>query len=350
MLGADAVVKVDRGGMRDIIGSLPEQLEAGLSRGLGHSTELRAAQRVFLLGMGGSGIAGEIFSAWVADRSKVPIQAVHDYRVPPYAKPGDILLAVSYSGNTEETVAAATLGIKLGCRLVAVTSGGALGALAREMNAPVIEVPTGLPPRGAFGHLFGILPSLGADWVYGDLGGELTRAIGHLKDLRDHLGPGVPPRRNRAKQLAVHLKGRIPIVYGAPPYGAIAKRFQTQLNENAKVLAFSSALPEADHNEIVGWAMDERAKRFAPIILRDHDESPEMHRRLDATAALFSRHTKVEQVHDDDDQLLGRMLGTLYLGDYVSLYLATLRKVDPLPIPPIDELKVRLGRPTSRKS
>ncbi len=115
------------------------------------------------------------------------------------------------------------------------------------------------------------------------------------------------------------------------------------------MLAFSSALPEADHNEIVGWALDASARRFTPIILRDADETPEMRRRLDATAAMFGKHTKVEQVHDDDDQLLGRMLGTLFLGDFVSLYLSTLRRVDPAPMAPITELKERLRRPVRAK-
>lgn len=350
MLEADAVAKVDPGGMREIVASFPEQLAEGMRRGLGLSTELRGATRVFLAGMGGSGIAGEVFAAWVADRSRIPIHPIHDYRLPSYAKPGDLLVAVSYSGDTEETLAATAQGIKLGCRLVAVTSGGALARLARELHAPIVDVPTGLPPRGAFGHLFGILPSLGADWVYGDLRGELERATVHLRDLRDHLRPQSPMKRNRAKQLATRLKGTTPIVYGAPPFDAIAKRWQTQFNENAKMLAFSSMLPEADHNEIIGWASDSAARRFSAVILRDADETPEMRRRLDATAALFARYAKVEQVRDEDEQLLGRMLGSLFLGDFVSLYLAALRRVDPLPVEPITELKERLRKAPHGKS
>ncbi len=344
MLEPEAVAKVDRGGMRDIVAGFPEQLAEGLRRGLGLSADLADAPRVFIVGMGGSGIAGEVFAAWVAARSKIPIHPVHDYRLPSYAKPGDVLIAVSYSGDTEETLASTAEGIKLGCRLVAVTAGGALARLARDTRAPLIEVPGGLPPRYAFGYLFGILPSLGAEWIYGDLRGELERAEVHLRDLRDHLRPETPVKRNRAKQLAIRLKGTTPVVYGAPPFDAIAKRWQTQFNENAKMLAFSSSLPEADHNEIVGWALDANARRFTPILLRDADETPEMHRRLDATAVLFGRHAKVEQVRDVDDQLLGRMLGTLFLGDYVSLYLATLRRVDPAPMAPITELKERLQR------
>ncbi len=350
MLEPEAVAKVDRGRMRDVIAAFPEQLAEGMRRGLGLSTELAHMPRIFIAGMGGSGIAGEIFSAWVADRSKIPIHPIHDYRLPAYAKPGDLLIAVSYSGDTEETLAAAAQGIKLGCRLVCVTSGGALATLAGDAKAPLIEVPGGIPPRYAFGYLFGILPSVGAEWVDGDLRGELDRATVHLRDLRDRYRPESPLKRNRAKQLATRLKGTTPVVYGAPPFDTIAHRWQTQFNENAKMLAFSSALPEADHNEIVGWALDSSARRFTPILLRDADETPEMRRRLDATAALFGKRTKVEQVHDDDDQLLGRMLGTLFLGDFVSLYLATLRRVDPAPMAPITELKERLKRPIRPKS
>lgn len=350
VLEPEAVAKVDRSGMRDLIGAFPDQLVAGMRLGLGLSSDLASAPRVFVVGMGGSGIAGEVFSSWVADRSRIPIHPIHDYRLPSYAKPGDLMIAVSYSGETEETLAAAAEGIKLGCRLVAVTSGGSLGKLAVDARAPCIEVPRGMPPRYAFGYFFGILPSLAAEWVYGDLRGELDRAIVHLRDVGEHIGPKAPLKRNRAKQLAARLKGTTPVIYGAPPFDSIAKRWQTQINENAKMLAFSSSLPEADHNEIVGWALDTSARRFTPVILRDADETPEMHRRLDATAILFGKHASVEQVHDEDDQLLGRMLGALFLGDYVSLYLAALRGVDPAPMAPITELKERLKRPIRAKA
>ena len=176
VLELETIARVDPGGMRDIIGSFPEQLADGIRRGLGMPSDLANATRVFIVGMGGSGIAGEVFAAWVANRSRIPIHPIHDYRLPSYAKPGDLVIAVSYSGNTEETLAATAQGIKLGCRLVAVTSGGALAKLAQEAGAPLVEVPAGLPPRGAFGHLFGILPSLGAEWVYGDLRGALRHA------------------------------------------------------------------------------------------------------------------------------------------------------------------------------
>jgi glucose/mannose-6-phosphate isomerase len=344
MLEARAVAKVDPGGMRDIIASLPDQISAAVIWAGGRPrSPLAEAQRVFLIGMGGSGIAGDVFAAWVADRCKVPIQVVRDYRLPSYARPEDLLVAVSYSGNTEETLGATAEGIKLGCRVIAITSGGRLGDLARRSGWPVFEVPAGLPPRGAFGHLFGILSTIGSEWTYGELRVEVEQAVAHLNELRTRLRPESGLRSNRAKTLAVRIKTTVPIIYAAPPFTSIARRWQTQLNENAKVLAFSSTFPEADHNELVGWVEDARARSYRPIVLRDSDETPEMRRQLDITTSLMSKRTKVEEVRDDGASLLSRMLGTLYLGDYVSLYLAVLRGVDPFRLKPIETLKAKLA-------
>ncbi len=343
MLDARAVARVDPGGMRDIIASLPDQISAAAIWAEGKArAPIAEAQRVFLIGMGGSAIAGDVFAAWVADRCKVPIQVVRDYRLPSYARPEDLLVAVSYSGNTEETLGATAQGIKLGCRVIAITSGGRLGDLARGGGWPVFEVPTGLPPRGAFGHLFGILSTIGSEWTYGDLRGDVEQAVAHLNELRTRLRPESGLRLNRAKALALRLKTTVPILYAAPPFTAVARRWQTQLNENAKVLAFSSTFPEADHNELVGWVEDPRARSYRPIILRDADEPPELKRQLDITTSLMSKRTRVEEVRDDGASLLSRMLGTLYLGDYFSLYLAALRGVDPLPLKPIETLKAKL--------
>src|SRR5205807_8735294 len=158
MLEARTVAAVDPGGMRDIIASLPEQLSTGLKVGEAAPVPIEEAQRIFIVGMGGSAIGGDVFAAWLADRAKIPIQVVRDYRLPAYAGPEDLLVAISYSGNTEETLAATAQGIKLGCRVVAITSGGTLRDLARGNRMRVFAVPTGLPPRAAFGHPSGTPP------------------------------------------------------------------------------------------------------------------------------------------------------------------------------------------------
>ena len=343
MLDARAVAAVDPGGMREIIASLPDQLSAGMKVGESTRVPIEEAQRIFIVGMGGSAIGGDVFASWIADRAKVPIQVVRDYRIPAYGRPEDLLIAVSYSGNTEETLAATTQGLKLGCRVVAITSGGTLRDLVRANDMRVLPVPTGLPPRGAFGHLFGILSGIGGEWAVGNLTDELGQAINHLRSLRKALRPESAVRSNRAKSLALRIRSTVPVIYGAGPFVAIARRWQTQLNENAKVLAFSSTFPEADHNELVGWVEDARARTHRAILLRDRDEPPELRRQLDITVSLMSRKAKVEQVHDEGPTLVSRMLGTLYLGDYVSLYLAALRRVDPLVLKPIQALKAKLA-------
>jgi len=146
MLDARAVAAVDPGGMREIIASLPDQLSAGMKVGESTRVPIEEAQRIFIVGMGGSAIGGDVFASWIADRAKVPIQVVRDYRIPAYGRPEDLLIAVSYSGNTEETLAATTQGLKLGCRVVAITSGGTLRDLVRANDMRVLPVPTGLPP------------------------------------------------------------------------------------------------------------------------------------------------------------------------------------------------------------
>ena len=343
MLEPRAVAQVDPGGMRDIIASLPDQISAATRLGSKAHFPVDEAQRIFLVGMGGSAIAGDVFASWIAHRSKVPIQVVRDYRLPSYARSEDLLVAVSYSGNTEETLAATAQGIKLGCRLIAITSGGKLAEIARKSDFPTFPVPIGLPPRGAFGHLFGILAAISGEWTTSDPRAELEQAVAHLVDLRTRLRPESGMRSNRAKALAVRIKPIVPILYGAPPFSAIARRWQTQLNENSKVLAFSSTFPEADHNELVGWIEDPRNRTHRPILLRDRDESPDLRRQLDITVSLMKQKTKVEQIQDEGPTLLSRLLGTLYLGDYVSLYLAVLRRVDPLVLKPIQALKAKLA-------
>jgi glucose/mannose-6-phosphate isomerase len=208
----------------------------------------------------------------------------------------------------------------------------------------VVRVPPGLPPRGAFGYLFGALPSVAEDWVYGDLGNELERAAAHLTRLRPEFLPERPVKSNPAKALALKLRNKTPIIYGAPPYGPVATRWKTQCNENAEVLAWASQFPEADHNEIVGWGGDPNARRFLPILFRDKDETPEMRRRLDATREIMERTTTLHEVRDRGETLLSRMLGTLFLGDFVSVYLAVLRGVDPMPVKSITDLKKKLAR------
>lgn len=341
MLSHSEVSKVDKKDMLGILSSLPEQLNSGLEQSSGCELppDLR---RIFIIGMGGSAIAGDVFAAWTRDRRATDIEVVRDYRLPAYAGEGDAAISVSYSGNTEETLSAASQALRIGCRLVGISSGGELSKFCTENRAQLVSVPKGYPPRGAFGYLFGAISGLCRDVVMGDPGKETRKAAMHLERERKNLGPDKPASKNRAKVIALRVRGKTLIIYGSMAYAPIARRWQTEFNENAKILAWASCFPEADHNEIEGWGGDTAVSRFIPIFLRDQDETEELKRRLDATRSVFARKARPLEIEGRGENLLSRMLTVLLLGDLASVYLAVLRGVDPYPVTSIESLKKKL--------
>ena len=340
MLDEASIRKVDRSGAVEHLKSMPEQVLRGLRIGLGLGP-LAASRRVVVVGMGGSGIAGAILAAWLAAERGTPLMPVHDSRLPAWVGEGDLVVAVSYSGNTLETLAATREAMARGCDLVGISSGGTLRDLCSGHGLPFVPVPPGMMPRSAFGYVFGGLAGL---LDPGMITPEVRKAADALRDRGAKLAPTVPDAKNAAKKLASKLKGRTPIIYGTPTYAPVAKRWQTEFNEYAKVLAWSSVVPEADHNELVGWAEDPAAKRFAPILLRDPAESDFDRAMLDATRDLLKEKAQVEEIKAEGPTLLARMLTTLQLGDWTSFYLAILRKVDPTPVAVIGKLKARLAK------
>ena len=338
MLDEAAVRRVDRSGAAEHLKALPDQVARGHQQGLGLGP-LAANRRVVVVGMGGSGIAGAVVSAWLAASRGLAVIAVNDSKLPAWVGESDLVIAVSYSGNTLETLAATREAMARGSDLVGIASGGTLRDLCSGHGLPYLPIPSGLMPRSAFGFLFGGLAAMFPDTTADvKTGSEALRLRGRK------LTPDVAEAKNAAKKLAMRVKGRTPIIYGTPTYGPVARRWQTQFNENAKVLAWASTLPEADHNELVGWAEDPTAKRFVPIFLRDPEEAADHRAMMDATRDLVKGKAKVEEVRAEGSTLLARMLMTIQLGDWTSFYLAILRKVDPTPVAVIQKLKERLAK------
>ena len=339
MLDEASVRRVDKRGIVRDLAALPDQLIRGLAIG-GGLGPVAVGRRVTVVGMGGSAIAGEVLASWLAAERGLPLAVVKDSSLPPWIDEGDLIAAVSYSGNTLETLAAARAAVVRGCDLVGLSSGGTLRDLCRGRGYPFGALPTGLMPRAAFGTLFGALAGL----YDANVRGEVHQAADIVRELGKPLGPPVAMAKNPAKKLAVKLRGRTPILYATPTYAPVARRWQTEMNEMAKVLAWASVLPEADHNELVGWDGDAAAKRFAPVFLRDPAEAEDHARMMDVTRDLLKRRTRVEEVHAKGPSLLSRMLSTVHLGDFTSVYLAVLRKVDPTPVAVIEKLKGRLAK------
>lgn len=298
---------------------------------------------VVVAGMGGSAIAGDFLQTLCYDRAPCPVQVVRDYGLPAWVGPDTLVVASSYSGNTEETLAAFGVARARGARMLVVTSGGELGERARREGLPWVRVPAGLPPRGALAYLLIPLVVL-LDRVAGGLGGAeaLEEAVALLKTLGTELAPESLLVRNPAKELAAWLEGRVPVVYGTELTAAVAYRWCTQLEENAKVIALCGAIPEIDHNAIEAWAATGGGP-WAVLFLRDGGEHPRIARRLSATRAIAEGRVPTRETRARGRGRLARMLWLTHLGDWVSYYLALLRGVDPWTVATLEDFKRRMA-------
>ena len=304
-------------------------------------------QQVVVSGMGGSAAGGDLLAAISRDRLPVPVLVCREYTLPAFVGPGSLVVSVSYSGTTEETLSAFQHALSRRAVVLAVTAGGTLGEQARDRGLPLVTLPAGLMPRAALGYLFfpllNIMDSVGLSPASMT---ERDEAIELLAQMADNLGPERATGDNAAKELALALsRGRIPVVYGGELTATAAYRWNSELEENAKLPALHGALPEMDHNEIVGWGGGE-ARRLHAIFLRDREERPAMARRFTATKKLIgSSAGGVADVWSRGEGRLGRLLSLIYLGDWVSYYLAIRRGVDPWAVTALEGFKRSMARP-----
>ncbi|HEY1331343.1 MAG TPA: bifunctional phosphoglucose/phosphomannose isomerase [Actinomycetota bacterium] len=341
-----AVSVADPGHMLDHIASLGAQLRAGYAAGVGAAglPSGDGIRSIVVCGMGGSGVAGDVLRVLMAPRLPLPVLVCKGYDVPAACGPDTLVLAVSFSGDTEETVSAYASAAERGCRMVAISRGGRLEALARRDGAARVGVDVEAPmPRQALGFLgaapLGVLEAIG---LLPSPSREVGEAAAAVDALAERLGPGRRLAVNEAKDLARWLGERTPVVWGSEgPAETAAARWKTQMNENAKIPAFASWLPELDHNEIEGWSRGTGGP-FALVVLRHAGEPPRIGDRVEATlAAIKDAGLESRQVWADDavDSDLARLFTLILLGDFVSAYVAILRGTDPSPIPVLSGLK-----------
>ena len=346
VLDAPALAAGDPSGqLADVLG-LPDQLRDALWKA--ESANLGtwdSPAGLVVAGMGGSGIGGRLARAILADQASRPILSAGTYGLPPWTTADATVLCASYSGETEETLACFEAAGVIGARRVVATTGGRLAEAARAEGVPVIPLAGGLQPRAAVAYLtVAALEAAAACGAGPRMGAEIDVAAGHLEELAAEWGPQ-GPADGEAKALARALDGTVPIIMGAGLTAPIAYRWKTQVNENAKQPAFSSELPEADHNEILGWTTAERFGRFSAVFLDDTDATPRIVERVALTRELVSaRAAGTHRVATRGQTSVERVFSLLLLGDLVSVYLAVLGGQDPQEIGAIDELKARLSR------
>jgi glucose/mannose-6-phosphate isomerase len=304
-------------------------------------TEMPPAGSALVCGMGGSGISGDVAAA----AAKGPVFVHKDFGLPTWAPslPTPIVIAASYSGNTEETLSAVEAARSAGLPIAAVSSGGRLSELATDEGWPLISVPGGLQPRAAFGYLAGsvvrLIEAAGLAYETGlDEAASITATL---------LGEGLQgPGRRLADDLAEELAGRIAVLMGSGRTAVAAYRWKTQINENAKSPAFVSVLPEADHNEVEGWTTLGTALRrtVGVVMLRDDSEPPRVAARFQPTSLLLGGGaTIVGEVWAQGTSRLARLASLAVVGDLVSLRLARMAGVDPVAVDAIQQLKQTLG-------
>jgi len=299
---------------------------------------------LIVAGMGGSGMGGLLARAMLGDHASRPILSARTYGLPGWTTPDTTVLCASYSGNTEETLTCYEAAGALGARRVAVTSGGRLAELARADGVPVIPVAGGFQPRAAVAYMtVAALEVAGLCGAGPGMGAELDVAADHLEQLVVEWGAD-GAEDCESKTLARALADSVPVVAGSGLTLPIAYRWKTQLNENAKIPAFSHELPELDHNEIVGWHSAAAMGRFAAVFLDDDDTHPRVKERIALTRELIAdQASSTFVVASRGVTAVERVFSLVLLGDLVSLYVAVLRGVDPTPVDVIEDLKGRLA-------
>ena len=348
-MNESTIERYDKSGMRRLLSGFHSQVEDAVR--IGKRTKIpsmgSSIDAIVVTGLGGSAIAGDLLRSYLAPELRVPFIVNRHYFLPHFVGGKSLVIVSSYSGDTEETISAHLDARKRRARVLCISSGGETQRLARKFRQPVITIPRGLPPRAALGYSF--FPLLLALV-------KLKFIPSRDKDIRETVSAlerqgrrynSLDPKRKPALQLAQHLYGKLPIIYSpADRYDAVNLRWRGQLEENAKVLAYGNVVPEMNHNELVGWKVLRRLMgEMAVIFLRDRSDHKRVGLRMDLTKGIVSEFAaNATEVWSEGKSGLARMFSLIYLGDWVSFYVAMLNGIDPTPVKVIDYLKWELSK------
>ncbi|MGQ9546927.1 MAG: bifunctional phosphoglucose/phosphomannose isomerase [Dehalococcoidia bacterium] len=339
----------DKSGMLDHLHEFPEQCQKAWEKVLKFDLpgEYRRISNVVIVGMGGSAISGDIVRRLALAESKVPVWVHRDYGLPAFVDERTLVIASSYSGNTEETLSGFTKSLGTGAKKLVITSGGELKRLAEKEGIPIFVIDYQAPPRAAFPHSFiplvGIFHKLG---LLGDKSVDLQEAVDILKKLSGELIETAPLASNPAKQLAQKLLGHVAVVYGAEILSEVATRWKGEFNENSKAWAFFESFPELNHNSVVGYEFPAQAKeKIFVLMLRSSSLHPRNLLRYQVTAKLLAKAGIAHEIVEARGKsALAQILSLVMLGDYASFYLSMLNEVDPTSTDAINLVKQYLAQ------
>lgn len=340
--------KVDSKGMLGLVDKLPNMMEEGWA--LADAVKIPQVTgeicNLVVSGMGGSAISGDIVSLVLKDKVNFPVIVNRSYSCPKYVDKKTLFFAISYSGNTEETISAFKEALARKARIIAISSGGDLRDLSEKNGVPFIEIPKGLPPRAAAGYLLSaVLCALNKIAVV-NIKHDFDEAVKLLKQLSKKRSLSSDIRENEVKQAAIRLAGKTPAILVTDATYAAGLRWKTQLNENSKKTVLFLAFPELNHNDMVNLSfLRPGAHDYSFIILRDDADLERMKKRIEITKSLVSGYVGgIHEVCSQGKSTLEKILSLVQYGDYLSVYLAVIAGIDPTPVDIIEKLKKELSR------
>ncbi|NCX96214.1 MAG: bifunctional phosphoglucose/phosphomannose isomerase [Chitinophagia bacterium] len=326
--------------MKNLVVNFSRQLQEALAIGKAYSftTAPRSFINVVVSGLGGSGIGGSIVQNYMTDKLAIPFIVNKDYFLPAFVSKDSLVIVCSYSGNTEETIAAMMQALEVGATVMCITSGGKIAQIAAERGLDCILVPGGMPPRACIGYsvtqLLYTLCHFGL--TDNSFEAELTASYQYLDANAEQI-------QQQAADLTAQIIGKLPIIYSAPAWEGVAVRFRQQLNENSKMLCWHAVIPEMNHNELVGWRDDATDK--VVILLRNHDDYERTQTRMEINKTVFQKHNAtILEIYSTGTGYWEKAFYLIHLTDHISVMLADLRQLDATEVKVIDFLKGELAK------
>lgn len=326
--------------MKKLVQGFPTQLKDALQIGKSYKfrTENKSFRNVVITGLGGSGIGGSIIQNYVFDKLTIPLVVNKDYFIPSFVDAHSLVIVCSYSGNTEETIAAMEQAIAAKATIMSITSGGKIAEISAANGYDCILVPSGMPPRACLGfsmtqilfvlHHFGLISS--------DFETEYTGAIQMLEHNQAEIV-------KIANEITERIGNKLPIIYSAPNYEGVAIRFRQQINENSKMLCWHAVIPEMNHNELVGWKSDASDK--VVIILRNDDDYSRTQTRMEINKKVITQYNAdIIEIYSKGNCYWEKAIYLIHLTDWISVLIAEAKNIDAVEVSVIDFLKSSLAK------
>lgn len=338
---------IDRSNMLQLLRDFPQQFREARQIGEAFSLNIDPDKIRYIVfaGMGGSAIGGDLVISCLNPQLKIPASVNRNYFLPGFVDQSSLVIVSSYSGNTEESISCYEDAKAKGALIVCIGSGGKLVQQANQDGIPLIKIPAGAPPRTALAYLsLPILILLSKSGFANVNSDDFDETEQLLEQEAERYSPAA--QENLALHLANQLKNKIPILYSSADFlPAVAVRWKGQFSENAKVLAFCNVFPELNHNEIVGWErLPNMLTNFQIIYFRDREDYIRNQTRMNITQGILEKTASpIIELYTEGKSRLARLFSLIYLGDWVSFYLAAINGIDPTPIEKIQILKNQLS-------